>query len=98
MDDQVKNEAEVAETGEQPAAEADQERYVTGVKKLDTMVHKVDAGVRWISKEAHTPLEVEEDPDRVATGIKPLDNMVYKVDTGVRKISRGFHKAVDKKK
>jgi len=97
MDDQVKDEAAVAGTGEEPVAEAGQERYATGVKKLDKMVHKVDDGVRWISKEAHTPLETAEDPNRVSTGLKPLDNVVYKVDTGVRKISRGFHKAIDKK-
>jgi len=91
MDDQVKDEAAVAETGEQPAAEAGQERYAMGVTRIDNMVHKIDAGVRKLSKEIHS-LEVEEDPNRVATGIKPLDNTVYKIDAGVRRISKAIHK------
>ena len=91
MDDQANNEAAAAEADEPQVAEDGQERYGTGVKRLDNMVYKVDAGVRRLSKEIHS-LDVEEDPDRVATGIKPLDNTVYKIDAGVRKISRAVRK------
>src|SRR5215207_1367095 len=72
--------------------EAEDERYSTGVDKLDGVVSKVDsgvrkidAGVRAISKELHAP-PPPEDParPRVSIGVEPIDNAVYKIDDGVR--------------
>jgi hypothetical protein len=90
MDDQVKDQAAA------PDAEATRERYSTGIKPLDTIAHKVDDGVRTISKQIHAPVP-PEDPERprVSIGVQPIDNAVYKIDDGVRKISQGLHKAVD---
>jgi len=89
MDDQMKDQAA-------PADEATPERYSTGIKPLDTVAHKVDAGVRRISQEIHAPIP-PEDParPRVSIGVEPIDNAVYKIDDSVRKISQGLHKAVD---
>jgi hypothetical protein len=90
MDDQMKDQ-EAA-----PAEEAQPERYSTGIKPFDTIAHKVDEGVRTISKQIHAPVP-PEDParPRASIGVQPIDNAVYKIDDGVRKISQGLHKAVD---
>ncbi len=102
MADQMKDQADAVAEGdanEAMEAEASSDRYSSGIKKLDGVVYKVDAGVRKISQEIHSPPPAE-DPERprVGTGIKPLDNVVYKIDHGVRRISEGLHKAVDSKK
>ena len=90
MDDQMKDQ-DVA-----PAEEAQPERYSTGIKPLDTIAHKVDEGVRSISKQIHAPVPAEDPArPRVGLGVQPIDNAVYKIDDSVRKLSQGLHKAVD---
>ncbi len=97
MDEQLTDQAEANAADD--TSENAEERYSTGVAKLDGMVHKIDSGVRAISKELHAPAP-PEDParPRVSIGVQPIDNAVYKIDHGVRKISEGLHKAVDSRK
>jgi hypothetical protein len=92
MDDQNQVDAVAADESD----DASSERYSSGHAKLDAVVYKVDAGVRRISQEIHSPAP-PADPDRprVSSGIEPLDNAVYKIDGTVRSISKGLHKAVD---
>ena len=94
MDEQVKDQVDAeaaADTGEEKP-----ERHSIGVKKVDNLVHKIDDGVRRISKELHAaPPPADPDRPRVSIGVEPIDNAVYKIDDGVRKISKGLHKAVD---
>lgn len=97
MDDQVVGRAGAEDDA--PGGEANDERYSTGIGKLDGAVHKIDAGVRRISQEIHAPPPAEDPArPRVSSGIQPLDNVVYKIDGGVRRISEGLHKAVDGRK
>ena len=97
MDEQLTDQVEASAADD--GGEAEDERYSTGIKKLDDAVYKIDAGVRKISKELHAPPPAENpERPRVSSGIQPLDNAVYKIDGGVRKLSESLHKVVDSRK